>query len=58
MTRARTETIAVKPQNNVYTALAGSACVACLLALVFTYMKWQAIVGDGSDAPKLFFGLF
>ena len=56
MTRARTDTIAVKASNNVYTALTGSACVACVLAIVFCWMKWQEIVGD--DGTKLFFGFF
>ncbi len=53
MSRLRTETINVKPTNNVFTALTGAACVAALMAIVFVFLKWQDVVGP--EGPKLFF---
>ena len=53
MTR-RTEVAApVRPANSVYTALAGSACIAVLIALIFVVMRWHAL----TDRP-MFFGPF
>ena len=55
MTR-RTETVTVKPSNNIYTALTGVAVVICLVALVLIWMQWGTLT-EGDDV-KLFFGLF
>jgi len=56
MSRLRSDTIKVKPANNVYTGLLGAACVAVLLAVVLAFLKWPDVVG--TDGPKLFFGMF
>ena len=53
MSRIRTDAVKLRPTNNAFTALAGVACVAVLVALILLYLKWQ----DISDGP-LFFGLF
>lgn len=54
MSRVRTDAVTVRPSNNVYTALAGAACVAVLLALILVYMAWSEVTGG----EPLFFGLF
>lgn len=54
MTR-RTDTVAVRPSNNVYTALSGAAVIVCLIALILVIMKWTAINGE---YEPLFFGMF
>lgn len=55
MARTRTEAIAVRPTNGVYTALTGAACIAVLVALVVLWLSWES-VSAGDD--KLFFGMF
>lgn len=54
MTR-RVDTVAVKPSNNVYTALTGVAVITCLIALVLIIMKWISLNGE---YKPLFFGMF
>lgn len=51
MTR-RTEVAAVaRAGNTVYTALAGSACIAVLIALIFVVIRWHSLTGK-----PMFFG--
>ena len=54
MTRTRTDAVIVRPTNNIYTALTGSACVALLIALVLMWLRYNAVTGGRA----LFFGLF
>lgn len=54
MTR-RVDSVAVKPSNNVYTALTGVAVITCLIALVLIIMKWIDLNGE---YQPLFFGMF
>ncbi len=42
---AQTDTIIVKPSNNIFTALSAGAVVALVLALVCLYMRYTALVG-------------
>lgn len=39
------DTIVVKPTNNVYTALAAAAAVAQIVALIFLFMRANAVFG-------------
>lgn len=55
MTRARTDSMAVRATNNVYTVLAGVACIAVLIALVVIYIGFDTLT-DGKQT--LFFGIF
>ncbi len=55
MTRTRTETVVIRPTNNIYTALTGVACVAAIVALAFLWLKWQNIVGADGTPLFLFF---
>ena len=54
MTRARNDAVIVRPTNNIYTALAGTACVAVLAALVMMWLRFQTITGG----EGLFLGFF
>lgn len=53
MTRTRSDAIAVRPSNNIYTALTGAATIAALIALVVVWIRWTNATGQ-----PLFFGLF
>lgn len=53
MTRSRLEA-AARPVNNIYTALAGGACVATLMALLLAYFRWRTL----TNGAPLFFNLF
>jgi hypothetical protein len=44
----------VPARNNIYTSLAGVGVLVALLALVFSYLRWQTITGG----TPLFFGIF
>jgi hypothetical protein len=39
------ETITVRPTNNVYTALLGMACVVAVVALAILFIKGQELIG-------------
>ncbi len=53
MTR-RTEAVAPRATNNIYTALTGVACLAMLIALVLVVMNFRSLAPN----QPLFFGLF
>ncbi|HWB54010.1 MAG TPA: hypothetical protein VG722_07450, partial [Tepidisphaeraceae bacterium] len=46
MTRMQ-QPIQVKPSNNIYTALAAAALVACIVALIVMIVRAQTIFGAG-----------
>ena len=53
MTRSsRADQIVVKPQNDVYTGLAATACVALILALVALFTSASEKFGDGLFMPS------
>lgn len=43
MSRAGSDTVVVKPGNNVYTALAAGACLIVLLGLVAVFIRAQQL---------------
>lgn len=53
MTRSsRGDQIVVKPKNDVYTALAVTACVVLILGLVSLFTQSNAVFGDGLFMPS------
>ena len=41
------DAISVRPTNNVYTALAGVACLIVLMGLIALFVQSNAVFGDG-----------
>ncbi|MEM7808369.1 MAG: hypothetical protein AAF561_09685 [Planctomycetota bacterium] len=47
MSRLRTETINVKPTNNIYTVLTGVAALVCVIVIVLLYgFMWPNVTDD------------
>ena len=47
MTRTTRDQVEVAPKNDIYTALAGVACLVLLLALISMFVQSNAIFKDG-----------